>query len=220
MDGARNTSEKAIYVIAIKSEIDAIAVFLRRGFLELEANELRQTYHLPLLLLSQGLERLLKFSIYLVEKEHDIPHKEWLSEGHNLNYLSSRLWDVLDQLGSSSAQAVMQELASLQNNGYFCILSVYGKPGRYANLDRLAKEGKNIDKNTFKEKSKPSTHVQFKLNTSTPDDSWRAQRIIDTVKLVNGGTKAKMSPMYPVFLSPVIRTLRAITLLLSSDELW
>lgn len=216
---SQDKSEKAIYAIALKNEIDAIAAFLRRGFLEFEARESQLTHHLPLLLLSQGIERLLKFSIYMLGKNLCSPHKGWEHQGHNLIYLSERLEIALESLGSKNALAVKHELTSLRQNRYFKILSEYGKPGRYANLDRLAREGENINQNTFEEKNGPSPHAQFTLNTVTPDEAWRVQFVKDTHKLIDGGRKAKRIPWYPVFLPPFLRTLRAITLLLHSGEL-
>lgn len=211
--------EKAVYAVALKNEIDAIVTFLRRGFLEFEAEDLQQTYHLPLLLLSQGIERLLKFSIYMLDKKLGTPHQGRERQGHNLIYLSKRLQMGLELLGNKHAQAVKHELTSLQQNQYFRILSDYGKPGRYANLDRLAREGENINQNTFEEKNDPSPHVQFMLNTDTPDEAWRVQFVKDTHKLIDGGRKAKRIPWYPVFLPPFLRTLRAVSLLLQSGEL-
>lgn len=105
------------------------------------ANDFR---HLPLQLVSQGLERLLKLTLILAELEQDrLPtHREVREYGHRLPALTKRLESIMSDTGhAASRPATAEDLKFIQEDADLArllqILSSFGEQGRYYNLDIL-----------------------------------------------------------------------------------
>ncbi len=100
-------------------------------------------YHLPHLLLASGFERLMKCYVVLVhEGRHgSFPSQKFLKDlGHDLERLLQKI--QCDYYDGTSRPLVRQELQFLRSDAIakecFRVLSLFGKKGRYYNLDMVA----------------------------------------------------------------------------------
>lgn len=133
--------ERMDQLITLQQEFDLSFKLLRRGLGELQKNDYANGfYFLPLLLLSQGIERFLKSYIiaYKIEKEEDK-----LFEGRLKNHDLTELLNIVKEnyylVGSREID--IQDEQYLSGDAHLkrvlTILSDFGKNGRYYNINHL-----------------------------------------------------------------------------------
>jgi len=133
-----------VYICLI-DEVDTSVKLLKKGMSELQSiNGANDFYHVPILLLSSGYERLIKCLLCLVSMDDNgriekAPFEKG-RKGHNLDYLIERLLAVCKQKNySSKFPAAKKDIDMLNNDKYLrniiSILSEFAQGGRYYNLD-------------------------------------------------------------------------------------
>ena len=130
--------------LCLLDELETSRELLKSGFGHLQEIDMGNTfYHLPHQLLASGFERLMKCYIAVVRKGRDgtYPDKEAMkSLGHDLESLLETI--CTKHYGGTQQPLVQQDLAFIRTDPVLkdcvSILSLFGKMGRYYNLDVVA----------------------------------------------------------------------------------
>ena len=131
-------------LVCIRDELDTSNKLIRTGFGSLQEIDMANDfYHLPHLLIASGLERLMKCYISLVYQGQTgaFPDQTFMkSLGHDLVCLHDKIRNKY--YGGATRQLIKKELTYLETDSTLrdCIkiLSLFGKFGRYYNLDVVA----------------------------------------------------------------------------------
>ncbi len=149
--------------------------------LELGIDELKKIsggndfYHLPLLLLSNGLERLLKVMLCIdFYQDHGIyPDVKYLKGkknklGHNLTYLLSRIQSFFEKQDYLQIPVAQEDMSFLKNDETLILiletLENYASGGRYYDLDAML-----IEKETEKDPKRQWENIETKILQSFPN---------------------------------------------------
>ena len=132
--------------LCLLEELETSRELLKSGFGHLQEIDMGNTfYHLPHQLLASGFERLMKCYIAVVRKGCDgaYPDKKAMqSLGHDLEDLLETI--CTEHYGGTQRPLVQQDLEFIRTDAVLkeCvrILSLFGKRGRYYNLDVVAGE--------------------------------------------------------------------------------
>jgi len=147
--------------IRLLNEVDNSVRLIKKGFSELQHINCADTpYHIPILLISSGFERLMKCIIcyWHLKKNKKYPSNKRLRElGHRLDILLQEIVDICKQFGNyDNRKATTEDLDFLKNNkrlhNIIRILSEFADGGRYYNLDIVS---------------------QGNSEYSEPEDKWR-----------------------------------------------
>ena len=130
--------------LCLLNELETSRELLKSGFGHLQEIDMASTfYHLPHQLLASGFERLMKCYIAVVRKGRDgtYPDRATMkSLGHDLESLLETI--CAKHFGGAQRALVQQDLAFIKTdpvlNDCVRILSLFGKTGRYYNLDVVA----------------------------------------------------------------------------------
>ena len=133
--------------VCLLDELETSRELLKSGFGHLQEIDIGSTfYHLPHQLLSSGFERLMKCYIAVVRKGRDRAYPDraaMKSLGHDLVSLVETI--CTKHYGGTQRALVHQDLAFIRTdpvlNDCVRILSLFGKMGRYYNLDVVAGAG-------------------------------------------------------------------------------
>ena len=133
---------ETLKTVCITAEIEDSIELISTGLKIIQNRTLSEyKFHLPILLLSSGIERLLKLIIYFgYNKTHDsFPTQKYLKNlGHNIIELKLC---VLNNYYSTPNDAMEKDLTFLRNdenlNNLLDILSKFGTGARYYNLDLI-----------------------------------------------------------------------------------
>ena len=133
--------ERMDQLITLQQELDLSFKLLRRGLGELQKIDYtNEFYFLPLLLLSQGIERFLKSYIiaYKIEKEEDKLFEGRLKT-HDLTELLNIVKENYYHLGTREIDIQDEQflLGDAHLKRVLTILSDFGKNGRYYNINHL-----------------------------------------------------------------------------------
>ena len=140
----RSTDNDRLRFLCLFEELETSKELLKSGFAHLqEANVGRNFYHLSHLLLASGLERLMKCYILAIVKGRDgkYPDLNWMRDlGHDLESLLKTI--LTNYCGGTDRPRVRNDLEFIKSDDVLkdCvrILSLFGKKGRYYNLDVVA----------------------------------------------------------------------------------
>lgn len=127
--------------LCLLEELETSRELLRSGFGHLQEIDMANTfYHLPHQLLASGFERLMKCYVILVDEGRHgaYPSQQFLKGlGHDLEKLLRII--CRNYYGGMRRRLVQQELRFLQSDAIakecLRVLSLFGKKGRYYNLD-------------------------------------------------------------------------------------
>ena len=143
MKTGKNREEQgdSLKFFCLLEELETSHELIRSGFGHLQEIDMGNTfYHLPHLLMASGFERLMKCYISLVyDGQHgSYPDKNYVTSlGHNLECLLKRI--CADFYGGKTRPFVQREFDFITTDWILkeCIriLSLFGKKGRYYNLD-------------------------------------------------------------------------------------
>ena len=146
MEGPKQESELEAYDDSVKyscllEELDTSRDLLRYGFEHLkEVNVSMTRHHVPQQLLASGLERLMKCYIALIYKSRNgsFPNDGYMKMfGHDLVNLLNKICECF--YSGTRRRLVQRELEFIETDEVLreCvrILSLFGKKGRYFNLD-------------------------------------------------------------------------------------
>lgn len=130
--------------LCLLDELETSKELLKSGFGHLQEIDMGSTfYHLPHQLLASGFERLMKCYIAVVRKGRDrtYPDKKAMkSLGHDLESLLETI--CTEHFGGTERPRLQQDLTFIKTDPVLkdCvrILSLFGKMGRYYNLDVVA----------------------------------------------------------------------------------
>jgi len=134
--------------IRLLDEVYTSTMLIKKGFVELQKiSGGNDFYHPPILLLSNGFERLMKCIIcyrHLKVKNIYPPIDVFKKASHNLNILLKDIIQICSELKSyKDREATRQDLDFLMNNARLHriveILSDFAQGGRYYNLDIVCK---------------------------------------------------------------------------------
>jgi len=133
--------------LCLRDELETSRELLKSGFGHLQEIDMGNTfYHLPHQLLASGFERLMKCYIAVVRKGRDgtYPDRDAMkSLGHDLKSLLKTI--CTEYYGGTQRLLVQQDLDFIRTDPVLkdCvrILSLFGKMGRYYNLDVVAGAG-------------------------------------------------------------------------------
>ena len=133
--------------LCLLDELETSRELLRSGFGHLQEIDMESTfYNLPHQLLASGFERLMKCYIAVVHKGRDGVYPDMAamkSFGHDLESLLETI--CTKHYGGTQRPLVHQDLAFIRTdpvlNDCVRILSLFGKMGRYYNLDVVAGAG-------------------------------------------------------------------------------
>ncbi|MDE0040365.1 MAG: hypothetical protein OXU77_22805 [Gammaproteobacteria bacterium] len=133
--------------VCLHDELETSRELLKTGFGHLQEIDMGRTfYHLPHQLLASGLERLMKCYIAVVRKGRDGAYpdrKAMLALGHDLESLLGTI--CTEHYGGTERPLVQRDLDFVTTetvlNDCVGILSLFGKMGRYYNLDVVAGAG-------------------------------------------------------------------------------
>ena len=133
--------------LCLLDELETSRELLKSGFGHLQEIDMGSTfYHLPHQLLASGFERLMKCYIAVVRKGRDGTYpdrKAMTSLGHDLESLIETI--CTEHFGGTERPLLQQDLTFIKTDPVLkdCvrILSVFGKKGRYYNLDVVAGVG-------------------------------------------------------------------------------
>ena len=136
-----DSQDESLKLMCLLEELETSRELIKSGFGHLQEIDIGNTfYHLPHQLLASGFERLMKCYISLVYNGQNgsYPDKSYIRDlGHNIE-------DLLQQIckkfyGGTTRSLLRQELDFIANDRVLqeCIriLSLFGKKGRYYNLD-------------------------------------------------------------------------------------
>lgn len=138
------TKDDTVRFLCLHDELETSRELLKSGFGHLQEIDMGNTfYHLPHQLLASGLERLMKCYIAVVHKGRDGAYpdrKAMQSLGHDLEGLLETI--RTRYYGGTRRPLLKQDLAFIKTdsvlNDCVRILSLFGKMGRYYNLDVVA----------------------------------------------------------------------------------
>lgn len=141
------THDDTVRFLCLLDELETSRELLKSGFGHLQEIDMGRTfYHLPHQLLASGFERLMKCYIAVVRKGRDGAYpdrKAMQSLGHDLESLLDTI--CTDHYGGTKRPLVQQDLAFITTDPVLTdcvrILSLFGKMGRYYNLDVVAGAG-------------------------------------------------------------------------------
>ena len=133
--------------LCLLDEMKTSRELLKSGFGHLQEIDMENTfYHLPHQLLASGFERLMKCYIAVVQKGRDgvYPDRDAMkSLGHDLEGLLETI--CTKHYGGTQRSPLQRDLAFIRTdpvlNDCVRILSLFGKMGRYYNLDVVAGAG-------------------------------------------------------------------------------
>ncbi len=133
--------------LCLHDELQTSRELLKSGFGHLQEIDMGNTlYHLPHQLLASGFERLMKCYIAVVRKGRDRAYPDMAamkSLGHDLESLLKTI--RTKHYGGTRRPLVQQDLAFIEADPVLTecvrILSLFGKMGRYYNLDVVAGAG-------------------------------------------------------------------------------
>ena len=142
--------EEPIKCVCLLEELETSRELIKSGFGHLQEIDMSNTfYHLPHQLMASGFERLMKCYISLVYngKHGSYPDERYMkSLGHNLEDLLERL--CTDFYGGKARPFVQREFDFIREDSVLreCIriLSLFGKKGRYYNLDVVTGAAKTL----------------------------------------------------------------------------
>lgn len=179
--------------IAMIEEVNCAIYLIEFGLIAL--NRVSNAEHLPILLLSNGFERLLKMVICLDFLKHkgQFPDTSTFKKTHNVDQLRDRVNDIVKKWEYAEKCATAREdINFLQNDGdlkeLVGILTKYGKPkgGRYYNIDVVIGE-ENIGNDPIQlfdsyctQVSRRQPNSQKKTTGVTPEE-----KIDESVRYVN-----------------------------------
>ena len=137
----------AVRFLCLHDELETSKELLKSGFGHLQEIDMGSTfYHLPHQLLASGFERLMKCYIAVVRKGRDGTYPDMAamkSLGHDLESLLETI--CTEHYGGTQCPLVQQDLDFIRTDSVLkdCmrILSLFGKKGRYYNLDVVAGAG-------------------------------------------------------------------------------
>ena len=141
------TEDDPVRFLCLLDELETSRELLKSGFGHLQEIDMGSTfYHLPHQLLASGFERLMKCYIAVVRKGRDGAYPDraaMKSLGHDLESLLGTI--CTKHYGGTQRALVQQDLAFIRTdpvlNDCVRILSLFGKMGRYYNLDVVAGAG-------------------------------------------------------------------------------
>ena len=133
-----------VHFLCLLDELETSRELLESGFGHLQEIDMGNTfYHLPHQLLASGFERLMKCYIVVVRKGRDGAYPDraaMQSLGHDLKALLDTI--CTEHYGGTQRPLVRQDLAFVRTDPVLreCvrILSLFGKKGRYYNLNVVA----------------------------------------------------------------------------------
>ncbi len=139
--------EDGVRFLCLFDELETSRELLKSGFGHLQEIDMGRTfYHLPHQLLASGLERLMKCYIAVVRKGRDEAYPDraaMKSLGHDLESLLDTI--CAKYYGGTHRPLVRQDLSFITTDPVLTdcvrILSLFGKMGRYYNLDVVAGAG-------------------------------------------------------------------------------
>ena len=134
----------AVRFLSLHDELETSRELLKSGFGHLQEIDMGNTfYHLPHQLLASGFERLMKCYIAVVRKGRDGTYpdrKSMQSLGHDLESLLETI--CTEHYGGTQRPLLQQDLEFIRTDTVLKdsvrILSLFGKMGRYYNLDVVA----------------------------------------------------------------------------------
>ena len=130
--------------IRLLDEVYTSTMLIKKGFAELQRiSGSNDFYHLSILLISSGFERLMKCIIsywYLKKYDYYPPIDVFKKTGHDLDVLLEKIVQICSQFGSyQSREATRRDMDFLINDARLHriieILSDFSQGGRYYNLD-------------------------------------------------------------------------------------
>ncbi len=138
------TDDDTVRFLCLLDELKTSRELLKSGFGHLQEIDMGSTfYHLPHQLLASGFERLMKCYVAVVRKGRDGAYPDraaMKSLGHDLESLLDTI--CTEHYGGTQHPLVRQDLAFVRTDPVLreCvrILSLFGKMGRYYNLDVVA----------------------------------------------------------------------------------
>ena len=138
------TDDDTVRFLCLLDELETSRELLKSGFGHLQEIDMGSTfYHLPHQLLASGFERLMKCYVAVVRKGRDGAYPDraaMKSLGHDLESLLDTI--CTEHYGGTQRPLVRQDLAFVRTDPVLkeCvrILSLFGKMGRYYNLDVVA----------------------------------------------------------------------------------
>ena len=141
------TQDDQVRFLCLHDELETSRELLKSGFGHLQEIDMTSTfYHLPHQLLASGFERLMKCYIAGVRKGRDGAYPDQAamkSLGHDLENLLDTI--CTQHYGGTQRPRVQQDLVFIRTDSVLkeCvrILSLFGKMGRYYNLDVVAGSG-------------------------------------------------------------------------------
>ena len=141
------TDDDTVRFLCLLDELETSRELLKSGFGHLQEIDMGSTfYHLPHQLLASGFERLMKCYIAVVRKGRDgayLDRAAMQSLGHDLKALLDTI--CTEHYGGTQRPLVRQDLAFVRTDPVLreCvrILSLFGKKGRYYNLNVVAGAG-------------------------------------------------------------------------------
>ena len=141
------TKDDTVRFLCLVDELDTSRELVKSGFGHLQEIDMGNTfYHLPHLLLASGFERLMKCYIAVVRKGRDgayPDHAAMKSHRHDLESLLATI--CTKHYGGTQRPLLRQDLAFVRTDPVLkeClrILSLFGKMGRYYNLDVVSGAG-------------------------------------------------------------------------------
>ncbi len=141
------TEDDPVRFLCLLDELETSRELLKSGFGHLQEIDMGSTfYHLPHQLLASGFERWMKCYIAVVLKGRDGAYPDraaMKSLGHDLESLLGTI--CTKHYGGTQRALVQQDLAFIRTdpvlNDCVRILSLFGKMGRYYNLDVVAGAG-------------------------------------------------------------------------------
>ena len=141
------THDDTVRFLCLLDELETSKELLKSGFGHLQEIDMGNTfYHLPHQLLASGFERLMKCYIAVVRKGRDGAYPDraaMKSLGHDLESLLATI--CTKHYGGTHRPLLQQDLVFIRTDSVLkeCvrILSLFGKMGRYYNLDVVAGSG-------------------------------------------------------------------------------
>ena len=142
-------------------EVETSIRLIRKGMAELQGiSGANDFYHVPILLLSSGYERLIKCLLCLASIDEkgeikEIPYEKKGRRGHDLDLLLNKLLEICEEKDySSKFPAAKEDINLLKNDKKLrkivSILSEFAQSGRYYNLDMFIDGKSDYDKSEDK----------------------------------------------------------------------